>query len=356
MVCDYCFYADIMNNRLIKSYGAMTLGTLQNIIKKSLQFANKECTFAFQGGEPTLVGLNFYRQLLEFQLEFNKSNIDVHYAIQTNGLGISEEWAEFFTDNDFLVGISIDGNKQIHDSLRRDRKSAGTYERIKKSTEILDRYKTKYNILSVVTAQVASKAQMIYNHYKKNGWSYIQFIPCLDPLEETRGTHDYSVSAEKYGDFLKELFDLWYRDVSQGKIVYIRYFENLVGIILGYPPESCGMSGVCSRQYVVEADGSIYPCDFYVMDMYKLGNINTDNFEQLDQTRKSLRFIEQSSVADMECRKCDWYILCRGGCRRDRETPMGFEKNYFCAGYKRFFPYVIDRLVNLAKEVNRSQG
>jgi len=349
MRCAYCFYGDIVERRDVPSYGMMDLPTLENVVRKSLRYAEGECTIAFQGGEPTLAGLDFYKNLIEMQNKHNVNGVTIHNAIQTNGLLLDENWVSFLTRHDFLVGLSVDGIKSVHDSLRHDRSGKETYGRVRDAAALMDRYHTQYNILTVVTAQIACRARKVYQQYKKNGWRYMQFIPCLDPFEEERGRHTYSLSPQLYAEFLKELFDQWYNDVSRGEFVSIRYFDNLVGMLRGYPPESCGMGGVCSIQYVVEADGGVYPCDFYVTDAYRIGDLNTDGFEEIDQRRKDIGFIEDSYDSAKACASCPWHPLCRGGCRRDRDTPEGIGRNYYCDAYRDFFPYAIDRLQRLAQ-------
>ena len=348
MNCSYCFYGDVIDNRDIRSYGYMSIETLEDIVKKSLQYAKQECTIAFQGGEPTLRGLDFYKDLVLLQNKHNENGIVVNNAIQTNGLLIDDKWASYFAENNFLVGLSVDGNKAVHDNLRKDKVGDGTYDRILHAAALLDKYHVEYNILTVVTTQIARRAYKIYQNYKKHKWSYMQFIPCLDPLREAWGSMPYSLSPENYAEFLKTLFDLWYNDVSQGVFVYIRYFENLVAILCGRQPESCDMGGKCSLQYVIEADGSVYPCDFYVLDKYRIGNLNEDSFEEIDNKRKEIRFIEQSKPEE-ECEACQWFGLCRGGCRRNREMPGGIGLNRYCAAYKEFFPYSFNRLLKLAR-------
>lgn len=349
MCCTYCFYGDVVDRRSVRSYGVMDTETLEHVVRKSLMYAEGECTIAFQGGEPTLVGLDFYKKLIQIQKKHNINGVTVYNAIQTNGLLLDESWVSFLSEHDFLVGLSIDGIKSVHDTLRFDGVGNGTYDRVIEAASHMDRYHAKYNILTVVTAQIASRAKIVYQQYMKNGWRYMQFIPCLDPLKEARGQRPYSLSPSLYAEFLKELFDQWYNDISRGEFVLIRYFDNLVGMLKGYPPESCGMGGVCSIQYVIEADGGVYPCDFYVTDRYRIGDINIDSFEKIDQNRKAIRFIEQSYVPDEQCKFCQWYGLCRGGCRRDRETPQGIRKNYYCEAYMSFFPYAINRLIAIAK-------
>ncbi len=351
--CTYCFYRDVAHHRNVKSYGMMSINTLENIVIKSLNYAQDECNIIFQGGEPTLVGLDFYKQLIIFQKKYNLKDVQIHNAIQTNGMCIDKEWSSFFKENNFLVGLSIDGPREINDKFRLDLNGEGTYERLFSAAKMLEEHGIAYNILTVVTAQVAEKADKVYDQYKKNGWRYMQFIPCLDPLGEQRGEYSYSLTPKLYEYFLKALFDLWYKDALRGDFIYIRYFDNLLGMVMGFPPESCGMLGFCAQQYVVEADGSAYPCDFYVVDKYNLGNLNIDNFDQLDTTRNRIGFINESMVMDEKCMKCQWLRLCRGGCRRDRETTDSLEKNYFCEAYIGFFEYAYNRLILLAEQSRR---
>ncbi|XER13322.1 Anaerobic sulfatase-maturating enzyme [Sporomusa aerivorans] len=352
--CTYCFYSDVKNHRTIENYGMMSLNTLKNIVRKVLTHATGECTIAFQGGEPTLVGLDFYRTLVILQKKHNVKNLVVRNAIQTNGICLDDEWCSFFSENNFLVGLSIDGIKELNDKCRIDTQGNGTYNRLIKVGSMMNKHKTDFNILTVISAQVARKIHKVYNQYKKNGWMYLQFIPCLDPLDEQRGMHRYSLTPSLYTYFLKTLFDLWYEDMVNGKYIYIRYFENLVGMVMNMPPESCGMSGVCSRQYIAEADGSIFPCDFYVMDGYKIGNLNTDSFNDLERNRATIDFIGQSVKLPSECTVCDWLHLCRGGCRRDREIQGVVGINYYCSSYKEFFQYAYKRLQILAQKASRN--
>lgn len=266
MQCEYCFYHDISNKRMQNSYGFMNFKLLKIIVQKALREVEEECTFAFQGGEPTLVGIDFYKKLLEYEQKYNQKNIKINNVIQTNGLVIDEEWAHFLVQNNFLVGISLDGPKDIHDLYRVDNQGEGTFQRIIKAIHLLDQYHVKYNILTVVTTQVARHIHKIYKFFKSKNFTYLQFILCLDPLQENPGQYPYSLTPERYGKFLKILFDLWYQNIVKGHIISVRYFDNLLQLLMGYPPEVCGMSGHCACQFIIEANGSVYPCDFYVID------------------------------------------------------------------------------------------
>jgi uncharacterized protein len=178
-----------------------------------------------------------------------------------------------------------------------------------------------------------------------SGFRFQQYIPCLDPLEGERGGEDYSLTPTRYGEFLKTLFDLWYGELEQGRYWSIRYFDNLLWMLAGHAPEQCSMVGCCGPQYLVEADGSVYPCDFYGLDQFRLGNILQDTWAELDKAREELGFIRQSQQVPAECRECQWYFLCRNGCRRDRlEGADGLGRNYYCGVYQDFFSYALPRL------------
>lgn len=349
--CTYCFYHSLADNRVTRSYGIMQVELLETVVKKALEFADHVCTFAFQGGEPTLAGLEFYKKLIELEKKHNDKGVQVNYAIQTNGLAINEEWAEFLAENHFLVGISLDGPKDIHDINRIDAKSEGSFNRVMHAIQLFNKYKVEYNVLFVVNGMVARHANQIYKFFKKNNFQYLQFIPCLDPLNEAPGNNAYSLKPERFTQFLKNLFDLWYEDGMKGSNFSIRYFDNLVGILAGYKPEACGMLGECQCQFVMEADGGVYPCDFYVVDEWLLGNIMDRNFEQLTGTETARKFIEVSKYIDPRCTSCQWASLCRGGCRRSREP---FENgkpgiNYYCKSFKDFFGYAVPKIQRIVE-------
>ena len=347
MRCRYCFYADELDNREIRSYGKMSVDTMRTIVDKAMEYGDYECTIAFQGGEPTLAGLDFYRDLVAYVTAHeNPKKLKIHYALQTNGYLINEEWAAFLGENHFLVGVSLDGLKEIHDRYRLDAAGKGTYQRVISAIRLLEKHQVEYNILTVVTAATARNGQKIYNYFKKNHFGYQQYIECLDPIGEEPGQHEYSLTPEKYGEFLKSMFDAWYLDMRSRTYVYNRYFENLMMIMAGQQPESCNMRGVCGKQWVFEADGSVYPCDFYALDQWRLGNIQENSFEEMDEKRDGLGFIQWSMRQQEDCQKCRWFGLCRNGCRRNREpvTAEHTNRNYFCKSYQMFFEYAYPRL------------
>ncbi|MGI5893921.1 MAG: anaerobic sulfatase maturase [Candidatus Merdivicinus sp.] len=350
--CRYCFYHDITENRDVASYGVMSEETLEILITKALETAEGSCSFGFQGGEPTLAGLDFFRKAVELQKKYNRKHLQVSNAIQTNGMVLNAEWADFLAENHFLVGLSLDGTKEIHDANRIDPVGKGTFNRVLRTAQLLTAHHVEFNVLTVITRQSARYIDRIYSFFRRSGLLWQQYIPCLDPLGEERGSNPYSLTPETFANFLKTLFDLWYRDVKAGNFIYIRYFENLVGMMMGYPPESCGLSGQCVIQNVVEADGSVYPCDFYALDEWKLGNIRTDSIPEMMNGETARRFLAMPREIPEKCRNCRYAFICRGGCRRDREPMRGdtLPLNYFCPAYEEFFAYALPRLKEIADD------
>ncbi|GLC82902.1 anaerobic sulfatase maturase [Lacrimispora brassicae] len=349
MRCHYCFYHDITEKREQGSYGFMSEETLKNVLEKALDHADIACTIAFQGGEPTLAGLPFFEQAVKLSKEYNRKNLEIHFALQTNGYSLGPEWAEFFAREHFLIGISIDGTIHTHDSYRKGGDGKDTFLNIMKTVDSFNQYGVEYNILTVVNRRTASSIRKIYQYYKKMGFHYLQFIPCLDPLDTPSGTMAYSLTPELYGQFLCDLFDLWYEDLSAGNEIYIRQFYNYLSIILTGNAESCDMNGLCSIQNVIEADGEVYPCDFFVLDEYKLGNLNNTDFDEIHKKRMETGFLSSQKAPDGQCQACSYFPLCRGGCYRHRiMSPEEDQRNYFCKSYQIFFDRCLPRLKQAA--------
>ena len=359
MRCRYCFYTDEAENRAVASMGRMTPEAMRLIADKALAWADGDCTFAFQGGEPSLAGLDFFRSLTDYvSAHPNPRGVRVHYAFQTNGYALDEAWAQWFAQNKVLVGISLDGPKELHDRYRVDREGKGTFNRVMAAIRLLEKHGVDFNILTVVSAANARRGQQVYSFFKKQGFRYQQYVECLDPIGEVQGGHEYSLTPERYEAFLKSVFNAWYQNMKAGRYVYNRYFENLMMLLTGQAPESCNLRGVCSPQWVIEADGSVYPCDFYALDQWRLGNILTDSFETMEEVRQTSGFMEWSRRLPEDCKACRWLPLCRNGCRRNREpvTADSTGKNYFCAAYKHFLEYACPRLMEICQLLRQRAG
>lgn len=348
--CKYCFYHSLSENRSVSSYGFMKEEVSDIIIQKALQEAKGSLSFAFQGGEPTLRGLEFFENFVFSVKRHNTNRLPVHYALQTNGQLIDDTWSSFFQKNNFLIGLSIDGDKSIHDSLRVTPGGLGTFNVTMRAVESFIKFKVDFNILTVVSNRLARHADKVYRFYKANDFRYLQFIPCLPPLDKDAEDDLHAVSADRYASFMIRLFDLWYEDLTHGRYVSIRRFDNYIQVLNGLPPEQCGLSGSCVCQMVIEADGSVFPCDFYVNDDWYLGSIIDRSFRELSETDRAVQFIRQSRAHPAECLNCRWYPLCRNGCRRDRYilSDESFGTSRFCPAYQAFFDAVFPRLQEIA--------
>lgn len=343
MKCRYCFYANEAENRSVKSYGIMSAECAEQLIKRAYEYADTMCSFVFQGGEPTLAGTEYFKNFVKLCRQYNAKNIPTSFSIQTNGYAISEEMTELFHTERFLVGLSLDGYAEIHDFMRDN-----SFKKVMTSAKAFEKHHVDFNILSVVNNFSARHGAKIYNFFKKNGFRHLQFIAQIDGFGEK---HDFSLTAERYADFLKTVFDLYYADFMSNNYTAVRNFDNCIRIIGGLGAECCGMAGECACNFTVESDGSVYPCDFYVLDEWKIGNVHDDSFEAMKNSPTAKKFVESSKHISRECRECEYFALCLGGCRRLREP---FENglptlNRFCAAYKKFFPYAMTRMEEMAR-------
>ncbi len=352
MECAYCFYCDETKKRNVGSYGFMSQETLRKVIQRTMFHAKGYASYLFQGGEPTLCGVDFFQKAVEYQKKYNKNGVRIYNAIQTNGCNIDEEWCRFLKQENFLVGLSIDGTREIHNCFRRDKAGNGTYDAVVKAADLLERYGVEYNILTVVTGELAENIEQVYKDYKKRNFQYQQYILCLESLGENAENGEYAPTAKQYGEFLVKLFQLWYEDVKKDCAPYIREFSNYVRMLQGYLPENCAMRGVCTVQNVVEADGSVYPCDFYAMDEFRLGNFTENKFQEVQESVVAAEFVACSGKLTQSCRECEYYRLCRGGCRRNRTLVEGSDvyENRYCESYRMFFAECMEKLKELAKE------
>ena len=343
--CSYYFYKKLSAKRDEEFLGMMTYETLKKLVINALNYADDYCSFVFQGGEPILAGLDFYRELIKLQKEYNKKQVVIENTIQTNGTLVDDEWAKFFAENKFLVGLSLDGTRNVN-KYRVDSNGKETFNTLMNTVSLFNKYKVQYNIVSVVTSYSVKKTKYIYNFFKEKGFQFQQYIPCLDDSDTKP---EWSLDADTYGSFLCELFDIWYDDYVHGGNIDIRMFSNWVQMAAGYMPESCGMSGKCNCYFVVEGNGNIYPCDFYCTDEWKLGTID-DDFNNLIKSDKAKSFVSCSLPVNDKCKKCKYLYLCRGGCRRWREPFINGEPslNCLCGAYEKFFEHCIDRIYLLA--------
>jgi uncharacterized protein len=335
MRCRYCFYYDIGEHRETHSYGIMSFDTMEKIIGNVYRDLDDkdEITFAFQGGEPTLAGLEWFRRFAE-GIASHTRDVKVHYALQTNGLLLDDAWASFLKERDFLVGLSIDGGKRFHNKNRPNAAGEGTFDRAIQSKKLLEEHKVEYNILCVLTNELAAEPDKVWRFIKEERIGFIQFIPCLEGLDAQEAPA-FALRPARFASFYSGLYSRWMRELENGSYISVKLFDDTANFFFKGVPTACGIDGRCHPQYVVEADGSVYPCDFYVLDNYRAGNLRDRTLRELFDTGTMRAFLEESRELPGLCRSCPYLKKCRGGCKR-MKTVMYYGAGGTVCGYKMF--------------------
>lgn len=355
MKCKYCFYANISSLREVQSYGKMRPQVTEKMIENVYKELNDgdQLTLAFQGGEPTVAGLRYFKHLTE-TVERQDKKVAVHYSIQTNGTLIDEEWCAFLKAYDFLVGLSIDGHQERHDANRLSHKNEATFERILHTKELFDQYGIEYNMMCVVTEQLANEADQVFDFMKENEIQYIQFIPCLDDLD-AKERSEFALTPYGFARFYKDLLRLWMQELRNGHYISIKLFDDIINLLVNRQVTACGMIGNCAMQYVIEADGSVFPCDFYCLDEYKVGNITEHTLRELMNSERTFEFLHQPKELSSFCLSCPFRKMCNGGCMRMTDAMYVAETEDYC-GYqsllKEFIPNIDEALGSLVKIQN----
>jgi uncharacterized protein len=292
-----------------------------------------EITFAFQGGEPTLAGLDWFRGFTE-KAASRPEKVRVRYALQTNGLLIDDPWAEFLRENNFLVGLSIDGGKGFHDRNRLSADGEGTFDLSMKCKNLLEKHRVEYNVLCVLTNELASEPDKVWRFIKAERIAYIQFIPCLGGLDG-QGTSAFALRPARFASFYAGLYCRWMRELEEGSYISVKLFDDTANFFLSGLPTACGIDGRCRPQYVVEADGSTYPCDFYALDDYNTGNLRDHTLRELFDTPVMQAFLGERPGLPKLCLSCLYLKMCNGGCKRMRWV-MYYGAGGMVCGYKTF--------------------
>lgn len=352
--CQYCFYADEAAHRAQANMGLMAPETVELLLAQAYGAVDRPgfISFTFQGGEPTVAGLVFFQNFVQRARALCPPGVRLAFSIQTNGVLLDQGWADFFRQEDFLVGISLDGFKELHNAHRVDGQG-GTWNQVRKNAQLLLRSGVKTNALCVVTAQCARSPQKAYQSLKKLGFDYMQFIACIDPMDGGRGRMPFSLTPEAYGGFLCALFDLWYQDWERGEYRSVRLFEDYIHILLGDGGSACATCGQCGSYFVVEGDGSIYPCDFFSLDEWKMGTLGGQPLQEMAQGGTAMRFLAWGREKPAQCARCPWRRLCNGGCKNDWVQDGKGARNYYCESFQMLFAHGADRMVRMARYFSR---
>ncbi|MGK5092449.1 anaerobic sulfatase maturase [Deltaproteobacteria bacterium TL4] len=339
--CDYCFYLD--KHRLYEgapSTHRMQESTLEKLIKGMFDCTSSP-TFIWQGGEPTILGLDFFKNVIQLQKHYAQ-NRSYENALQTNGILLNEAWTLFLRQENFLVGISLDGPQHIHDHYRKDHKGQGTFQAVFNNAQLLLKSGVPVNVLASVTDYSVKYPKAIYEFFADHGFWFMQFSPVVErDLHNTGIAASYSVPAQDYAQFLCALMNCWIKDFDFKKLkqkTSIRFFDSLLAAYIGRLPDHCTMHKVCNDYLVVEHNGDLYSCDFLVSENTKLGNLHEISLKEAFQSPAHLAFGAQKAAYARECQQCQWLRLCYGGCIKDRlHDPQDQGHNHFCASYKYFF-------------------
>jgi len=363
--CSYCFY---LAKRKIYPWNQrpkMPLDTFVTFIRQYARLAGPVQSVAWQGGEPMIMGLPFFKKVVELHQEAVKEakfggEVKVSYGFQTNGTLLNDAWASFFKENHFLVGVSIDGPPEWHDEYRRDHQRRGSHQRVMKGVECLRKHQVPFNVLAVVNEVNVQKPKELLRWFVSSGFTDLQFIPCVEPapghstVVEGKGTG--SISCEEYGRFLNGLFEAWLE--AGVDTVRIRDFDNMAQMLWGFPSEACNFAPTCGY-VVLEHNGDCYPCDFFVDPEMKLGNIHETSLESMLESEKFQRFSQAKECLHSDCLECEWHPLCNGGCPRYRFLNSGsreYSLSYFCPSYKEFYSKSYRRFEEVSVFLGRKLG
>jgi uncharacterized protein len=351
--CKYCFYANVSSLREVRSYGKMKTAVAEQMIAQIFSDLadGDHLTLAFQGGEPTLAGLSYYRQLVAL-VAAQEKRVQVHYAIQTNGTIINERWCQFLKEHNFLVGLSIDGHPLYHDLNRLDDKGRGTFQRVLKTKALFDQYEIDYNVLCVLTNPLAKETKKVFQFIKDQNIRYVQFIPCLDDLGATKRS-SFALTPKRFASFYHQLFQFWLQELENGNYISIKLFDDLVNLVAYRQVTACGILGNCQVQYVIEADGSVYPCDFYVLDQYRLGYIQEQTLRELFEQDVSHMFVCEKPSLPEKCQSCPFLTMCQGGCKRMKDA-MYVDQKGFC-GYQQLLKEFLPKVDQILQWVQKGQ-
>ena len=355
LACEYCYYLDKPDLLYDGDVKPMTLDVLESYTRQYIKCQPFHVEFGWQGGEPTLAGLDFFRAAVEFQNKYKRPTQQVNNALQTNGTTLTPEWCEFLRENNFLVGISLDGPPQWHDHFRLDHKGEGSFHRAWNGVELCREHGVEFNVLITLNSQNAPHAGEIYRYFSNRGIEYVQFIPILERHPDGTPT-DFSCTPEQYGDFLCETFELWAtRDVGG---ISERLIDSVLHTMLNGRATLCCYSKRCANAHILEPNGDLYACDHFVFPEWKIGNILETPLRKLVQDPKLDEFAKLKSDLPEACIDCEFVKYCSGGCPKHHRPEIGTDPtryNHFCSGLKRFFKMAVPVLEQMVPYPQRGQ-
>ena len=365
LACNYCYYLEKSNLYKHQPKRQMSEELLERFVKDYIEAQTmNEVVFTWHGGEPTLRPLSFYQKAVELQKKYAGGRI-IHNSLQTNGTLLTDEWCRFLKENNWLVGISIDGPEELHDRYRRDSQGKPSWKRVMEGIRLLQHYGVEWNAMAVVNRYNADHPQAFYRFFKSIGCQYIQFTPIVERnVQHADGRHlasindatdapvtDFSVTPEQWGSFLCGLFDEWVKqDIGR---VFVQIFDSMLANWVGVAPGTCIYAKECGHAGVMEFNGDVYSCDHFVFPQYKLGNINEHTLIEMLYGEKQRRFSQlKYNKLPRQCKECRWAFACHGECPKNRFVNDHYGNpglNYLCAGYRRFFEHIAPTMDEMKK-------
>jgi len=353
--CDYCFYLKKSSLYPETTRHRMSEEVLEAMISTYMATDQAQYAFGWQGGEPTLMGLDFFKRVTELQMKYGRRGAVVANGLQTNATLIDDDFARHLGEYRFLVGASLDGPEEIHNHYRKHADGRGSYAEVMQGIEAMKRHDVEFNTLTLVTSHSAGRAREIYRYLRDMGFLYHQYIPCVE-FDERGEALPFTISGSAWGDFMCEIFDQWQeRDIHT---VSIRLFDSILAYMVDGAYNVCHMQQNCCQYFVVEYNGDIYPCDFFVEPDLKLGNVSADGWEDVARSGVYLDFGARKRRWDPACSDCPWRRYCAGDCPKHRirgdldETAL----SWLCQGWRRFYAHAIPRLEELADEIRRERA
>ena len=367
LACDYCYYLEKSKLYTHNPRHVMSDELLERFIQEYIGSQTMpRVMFTWHGGETLMRPLSFYKRAVELQKQYGQGR-QIDNSIQTNGTLLTDEWCEFFRDNNFLVGISIDGPQDFHDEYRRNKMGAPSFHKVMQGINLLKKHGVQYNCMAVVNDYNADYPVEFYNFFKEIGCEFLQFAPIVERLKDDRSSPTllasakdkeaelapFSVSPKQWGNFLCTIFDEWVRK-DVGKL-FIQIFDSTLANWVGEQPGVCTMAKTCGHAGVMEFNGDVYSCDHFVFPEYKLGNIYNEPLASMMYSDKQLKFgADKFDKLPQQCKECNVLFACNGECPKNRFTYDKYGEyglNYLCEGFYQYFNHVAPYMDFMKKEL-----
>jgi len=350
--CQYCFYIDHL--KIVEDHPRMSEDILESMIAGYMQTnQNNNYAFGWQGGEPTLMGLEFFKKVVELQTKYAPPNAVISNGLQTNGTLITNEMAEFFGEYKFLLGVSLDGPEHLHDFYRKTIGLKPTHSKVLRGINHLKKHNVEFNILTLINNKTVKRASEIYQYLKEKGFFYHQYIPCVE-FDERGKLKPFSITGEDWGVFLCDLFEQWIKeDITK---ISIRLFDSILNYLVSGTYSVCYMGNNCCQYFVVEYEGSVYCCDFFVRNDLLLGNVKTHKWIDLLNSETYQTFGNQKAKFNNTCNNCPFINLCHGDCQKHRYNIINSSKalSILCKGWKRFYVNTLPQFKVLADQIKNN--